>query len=234
MVAVPRKPADIRHELTLQRDALRQQAERLASDLDEATTARNRAVAAAARDNSKASQSARDTATGAVVRLEAELAATRSALAQIETDLAQLADEQRITAEAGRMKRCADALEEAAKLAGVADQAAAAFVESYLAFSKQVQRFQVELPASLREAVFGGGQLLGGTAMKATANYLLSGSGVVPRPIFEPNPHRQSLQALVRYFGIPVFEAANRLSGDDLMKAGLTDTQGEAAWARFA
>lgn len=223
MVAVPRKPADIRHELTLQRDALRQQAERLASDLDEATTARNRAVAAAARDNSKASQSARDTATGAVVRLEAELAATRSALAQIETDLAQLADEHRIATEAARMRRCADALEEAAKLADAADHAAAAFVESYLAFSRQIDKVYRELPASHREAVFGSGLLLGGTAMKATATFLLSGSGVVPRPIFEPNPHRQSLQALVRYFGIPVFEAANRLCADDFIRADITE-----------
>lgn len=229
MAAIPKKPADIRDELTLQRDALQQQAERLASDLDEATTARNRAVAAAARDNSKASQAARDTATGAVVRLEAELAATRSALAQIDMDFAQLADEQRITTEAARMKRCADALEEAAKLAGAADQAAAAFVESYLAFSRQIDKVYHELPASHREAVFGSGLLLGGTAMKATATFLLSGSGVVPRPAFEPNPHRQSLQALVRYFGIPVFEARDRLSGDDLVKAGLADTQGEAA-----
>lgn len=223
MAAVPKKPADIRHELTQQRDALQQQAERLASDLDEATTARNRAVAAAARDNSKANQAARDTATGAVVRLEAELAATRSALAQIDMDFAQLADEQRITAEAGRMKRCADALEEAAKLADAADQAAAAFVESYLAFSRQVDKVYRELPASHREAVFGSGLLLGGTAMNATANYLLSGSGVVPRPIFEPNPHRQSLQALVRYFGIPVFEAANRLCADDFIRADITE-----------
>ncbi|MFO0433411.1 MAG: hypothetical protein ACK50G_02895 [bacterium] len=224
MVAVAKMPADIRAELTLQQSALRKQADRLAGDLAEATVARDRAVARATLDSSKASQTARDTATGAVVRLEAELAATRSAIAQVDSDLAQLADEHRIATEAARMRRCADALEEAAELADVADQAAAAFVESYLAFSKQVQRVHVELPASLREAVFGGGQLLGGTAMNATANYLLSGSGVVPRPIFEPNPNRQSLQALVRYFGIPVFEAANRLCADDYIRADFTET----------
>jgi hypothetical protein len=216
-----RKPVDVRNEFAASQAALQKQAERLAEQLAEATTARNRAVARAAQDDTKANQTARDAATGAVVRLEAELAATRSALEQSRQDEVQHTEETRIVAEAARLNRCVGALREAARLAGIADQAASAFVESYLAFSQAVSQLQRELPAALREDVFGGGMLLGGAAMQATATYMLSKCGVVPRPTFEPNPNRQTLEALVNYFGIPVIEAANRVNPDDVITADL-------------
>jgi len=201
-------PRSAREALAKQVTALQGQVAKLETELATAETGRNRAVAAASLDGSKAAVAARDAAVGSVVRAEAELAGARAALAQVERDITDLDTRKAEAARAAKLKATGAAVQSLIRHAEQADASAAAFAESFQALLEEVGRLYGTLPAELKEPVFGGGQNLGAKALHSTATFLLSKSSVIARPIFDPSPHRQSLAALVAYFTQPVAEAA--------------------------
>ncbi|MDP2800807.1 MAG: hypothetical protein Q8O26_02890 [Phreatobacter sp.] len=205
--AAKTRPEDSRHTLAMQQAALQGQIDKLAREMADATANRNRAIAAATLEASKANLATKDQATGIVVRLEAELAAVRSALATVEADAAKLDEAKRIAVEAQRLKAAAKALADATVAASKADEAAAAFAENLAALKQAIVNASVATPADLRNQVFGH-DLLGEQSLKATATWLLAKTGVVARPLFEPSDYRQTLAALVERFGLPVTDAA--------------------------
>lgn len=206
--ASPAKPGprSAREHLARQISALEGQCQRLGLALGEARATCNRATARAAIDGSKAATDAKANATGAVVRAEAELKAAQDALAQVQADLAALDEKRASAASAARLKAAGAAVQSLIQHAAKADKAAADFVASYRALVEEVGRLYGVLPAHLKEPVFGGGQNLGVQALHSAATFLLSKSNVVPRPIFDPSEHRQSLAALVTYFARPVLD----------------------------
>lgn len=205
--AAKTSPEDSRHTLAMQQAALQGQIDKLCREMADATANRNRAIAAATLEASKANLATKDQATGIVVRLEAELAAVRSALATVEADAAKLDEAKRIAAEVQRLKAAAKALADATVAARKADEAAAAFAENLAALKQAIVNASVATPADLRNQVFGH-DLLGEQSLKATATWLLAKTGVVARPLFEPSDYRQTLAALVERFGLPVTDAA--------------------------
>lgn len=205
MAAPARKTTrSAREDLAKQATALEGQCQRLGLVLGEARATCNRATARAATDGSKAAADAKAAATGAVVRAEAELKAAQDALQQVQADLTTLDQKRADAAGAAKLKAAGTAAQALIGHAAKADKAAADFVASYRALVEEVGRLYGVLPTHLKEAVFGGGQNLGAQALHSTATFLLSKSNVVPRPIFDPSEHRQSLAALVTYFAQPV------------------------------
>ncbi len=202
---------DSRHTLAMQQAALQGQIDKLLREMADATSNRNRAIAAATLEASKSNLTTKDQATGIVVRLEAELAAARSALVTIESDAAKLDEARRIAAERQRLKAAANALRDAVKLAADADKAALTFAENFAALKQAIINASVATPADLRNQVFAH-DLLGEQALKSTATWLLAKTGVVARPLFEPTDYRQTLAALVERFGQPVTAAANAVT----------------------
>jgi imidazolonepropionase-like amidohydrolase len=200
--------SDTRHELAMQHVGVQSQIAKLERELADATVNRNRALARATMDGSKANAAARDTATGIVVRLEAELAAARSALATVEADAVKLNEAKRIAAEAQRLKTAAKALADATAAAAKADEALLALAEHMTTLKQAIVNASVATPAELRKQVFGH-ELLGERAIHSTATWLLSKSGLTPRPVYEPSDYRQTLAALVERFGQPVTDAAD-------------------------
>jgi hypothetical protein len=198
---------DTRHELAMQESGLQSQLAKLSRELADATVNRNRWIARATADPSKATIAAKDQATGSVVRLEAELDAVKSALAQVEADIVKADAAKKVKADADRLKAAANALAQAVKIAAEADKAALAFAEHFAALKQAILNASVAAPADLRHDVFGH-DLLGEQALKSTATWLLAKTGVVARPLFEPSDYRQSLAALVERFGQPVTDAA--------------------------
>jgi hypothetical protein len=209
MSAATAKP-DTRHDLAMQHVGVQSQIAKLERELADATVNRNRALARATMDGSKAN-AARDTATGIVVRLEAELAAARSALATVEADIAKQDTAKKAKAEADRIKAAAKALADAAAAARKADEALLAVAEHMATLKASIISASQATPSHLRNDVFGH-ELLGERAIHSTAMWLLSKSGLTPRPLFEPSDYRQSLAALVERFGQPVTEAANAVA----------------------
>ena len=207
--AAPKTPRARREELARQAVALQGQVARLAADLDAAEVVRNRAVAAASLDGSKAATTARDAATGAVVRAEAELSGARAALAQVEADIAALDTKREADIKAAKLKAGAAGIRAAIALAAKADKAATEFAANYKALVAEVGRLYGTVPAHLKEPVFGGGDLLGKRSIDSTADFLISQSGLTPRPLYAPSEHRQTLAALVAYFGKPVLDEAD-------------------------
>lgn len=208
--ASPAKPGprSAREAMAKQVTALQGQVAKLETELATAETARNRAVAAASLDGSKAAVAARDTAVGSVVRAEAELSGARAALAQVERDIADLDTRKGEAARAAKLKAAGEAIRSMIAAAERADKAALEFSISYRSLLDDVQKLYGLVPAELKEQTFGGGELLGAKALHATALLLLSTSSVVPRPMFAPSPHRETLASLVAYFGKPVLDEA--------------------------
>lgn len=202
-------PRSARETLAKQVAALEGQCQKLGMALMDARTACNRATAQAALDGSKAASDAKTTATGAVVRAEAELKASQDALAQIKADLATLDERRADAVRFAKLKAGATAIRAAIVLAERADKAASEFASSYQALVAEVGRLYSVVPAHLKEPVFGGGQNLGKHAIDATADYLISRSGLTPRPLYAPTDHRQSLASLVAYFGKPLLDEAD-------------------------
>lgn len=198
---------DTRHDLAMQHVGVQSQIAKLERELADATVNRNRALARATMDGSKANAAARDTATGIVVRLEAELAAARSALATVVADAAKLDEAKQVAAEGQRLKAAANALADATAAARKADEALLAVAEHMATLKAAIISASQATPAELRNQVFGH-ELLGERAIHSTAGWLLSKSGLTPRPLFEPSDYRQTLAALVERFGQPVLVAA--------------------------
>lgn len=201
--------SDTRHELAMQQAALAGAIERLNRELADMTVNRNRAIARATMDASKANLTARDAATGSVVRLEAELEAAKSALAQVEADIVKADAAKRAVAEAQRIKAAANALRDAVTAAQKADEALLAVAEHMAKLKAAVIAASQAAPAELRNQVFGH-ELLGERSIHATAGWLLSKSRLTPRPLFEPTDYRQTLAGLVERFGSPITDAATK------------------------
>jgi hypothetical protein len=206
MSAATAKP-DTRHDLAMQDVALQSQITKLERELADATVNRNRALARATMDGSKANATAKDQATGIVVRLEAELSAARSALATVEADIVKADAAKKAKAEADRIKAAANALQEAVIAARKADEALLAVAEHMTTLKTAIISASQATPAHLRNDVFGH-EMLGERSIHSTAMWLLSKSGLTPRPLFEPSDYRRTLAALVERFGQPVTDAA--------------------------
>lgn len=189
--------------------ALESQCQTLGQAFTDARAECNRMTARAAVDGSKAASDARTAATGAVVRAEAELKASQDALAQIKADLAALDEKRADATRLAKLKAGAAAIRAAVVLAEKADKAAADFAESYQALVAEIGNLYGVVPAHLKEPVFGGGSLLGKRAIDATADFLISRSGLTPRPLYAPTDHRQSLASLVTYFARPLLDEAD-------------------------
>ncbi|MDR6827200.1 hypothetical protein J2X48_000918 [Bosea sp. BE271] len=208
--ASPAKPGQrsAREALAKQITALEGQCQSLGVAVGEARADCNRATARASVDGSKAASDAKANATGAVVRAEAELKATQDALQQVQADLLALDEKRAGAARAAKLKDAGAAVQSLIAHAERADQAALEFARSFQALLEEVGRLYSSLPAHLKEPVFGGGQNLGAQALLSTASFLISKSTVIPRPLHAPSEHRQSLAALVSYFGKPVLDEA--------------------------
>jgi hypothetical protein len=208
--ALSAKPATrtAREGLAKQATALEGQCQRLTTAVSEARAACNRATARAAIDGSKAATEAKGAATGAMVRAEAELKAAQDALRQVQADLAALDEKRAGAADAAKLKTAGAAVQSLIRHAEEADRAALEFATNFQALIAEVGKLYGSLPPHLKEPVFGGGQNLGAKALHSTATFLLSKSTVIPRPLHAPSEHRQSLAALVAYFGKPVLDEA--------------------------
>ncbi|TQI74069.1 hypothetical protein FHT98_1810 [Bosea sp. AK1] len=206
--AASKTPRSAREDMARQAAALESQCQKLGLAVGDARTECNRATARAATDGSKAATDAKAAATGAVVRAEAELKAAQDAFQQVKADLSALDEKRASAAEAAKVKAAGEAIRSMIAAAERADKAALEFSISYRSLLDDVQKLYGLVPSGLKEQTFGGGELLGAKALHATALLLLSTSTVVPRPMFAPSPHRETLASLVAYFGKPVLDEA--------------------------
>jgi hypothetical protein len=201
-------PRSARETMAKQAAALEGQCQTLGLAVSEARAECNRATARASTDGSKAASDAKAAATGAVVRTEAQLKAAQDALQQVQADVAALDEKRASAANAAKLKAAGAAIRSMIAAAERADKAALEFSISYRSLLDDVQKLYGLVPTELKEQTFGGGELLGAKALHATALLMLSTSSIVPRPMFAPSEHRQSLAALVAYFGKPVLDEA--------------------------
>lgn len=207
-IPAPKTPRSAREDLAKQAAALEGQCQKLGVALGEARADCNRATARASVDGSKTASDAKVAATGAVVRAEAELKAAQDALQQVQVDIVALDEKRAGAARAAKLKTAGAAVQLLIQHAGKADKAALEFATSFQALIEEVGKLYGVLPAEFKEPVFGGGDNLGKRSIDATAEFLISRSGLIPRPMFAPSEHRQSLAALVAYFGKPVLDEA--------------------------
>lgn len=208
-------PRAEREALAKQKTALEGQCVKLGQALAEARAISNRATATAAVDGSRAATEAKVAATGQVVRAEAELKAAQDALAQVEADTADLDKRRADGVRVAKLKAGAASIRAAIAVAAKADKAAAEFAASYKALVTEVGGLYGTVPAHLKEPVFGGGELLGAQSISSTAEYLIAQSGLIKRPLYAPSEHRQTLAALVAYFGKPVLDEADAIPAPD-------------------
>lgn len=171
--APPAKPGprSARETMAKQAAALEGQCQKLGLAVGEARAECNRATARASTDGSKAASDAKATATGAVVRAEAELKAAQDALQQVQADLAALDEKRARAANAAKLKAAGAAVQSLIAHAEKADRAAVEFAKSFQALREEVGRLYSSVPLHLKEAVFGGGQNLGAQALLSTASY---------------------------------------------------------------
>jgi hypothetical protein len=198
-----------REALAKQKVALEGQCLKLGQALAEARAVSNRATATAAVDGSKAATDAKVAATGAVVRAEAELRAAQDALAQVETDLVDLDKRRADGVRVAKLKTAATAARKLIADAKKADEAAAKFADSYKALIGGIGGLYSAVPNDFKEQVFGGGHNLGAQSISSTAEYLISQSGLLKRPVYAPADFRQQLATLVERYLRPLLDQAD-------------------------